>query len=94
MTLFQGNSCCLDVVNRDYDYFNFMFEKDSSGELKNLMKESKRIENICNRSNFKLFYLQPSAVRPKLQSFALDIFPRMGDVNRNILTVFLKILLH
>lgn len=81
-----GNSCCLDVVNREYDYFKFLFDKDSSGELKNLMKESKRIENICKKRDFKLFYVQPTAVRPKLQSFAMDIFPRMGDVNRNILS--------
>ena len=56
------------------------------GELKKFIEESKRIENICKRKDIKLFYVQPTSIRPKLQSFALDIFPRMGDVNRNILS--------
>jgi hypothetical protein len=81
-----GNSCCLDVVNRDYDYFNFLFSKDTSGELKKFIEESRRIENICKRKDIKLFYVQPTSIRPKLQSFALDIFPKQGDVNRNILS--------
>ena len=84
----------MDVVNRDYDYFNFLFSKDTTGDLKKYIEESKRIENICKKNDFKLFYLQPQAVRPKLQSFALDIFPKEGDINRNILSqTYLKILL-
>ena len=81
-----GNSCCLDNISSDYNYFNFLYEKDSSGELKNFIKESIRIEKICKRKDFKLFYLQPSTIRPKLKSFAQDIFPKKGDVSKTILS--------
>lgn len=81
-----GNSCCLDTVNGNYNYYNFFFEKDSSNELKEFMEQSAQIEMRCKNSDYKLIYVKPSSIRPKLKSFAGDIFPKMNDINKGILS--------
>ena len=54
-----GNSCCLDTVNGNFNYYNFFFEKDSSNELKDFMEQSAQIEKRCKNSDYKLVYVKP-----------------------------------
>ena len=82
-----GNSCCLDTIDNQYNYYNFLFEKDKDNELKELIKQSGEIEKICKSSSFKLLYIKPSSYKPKLPSFANIIFPKIKDINKEILSL-------
>ena len=81
-----GNSCCLDFINRDYNYYKFLYDKDSSNELKEFIEQSKELENKCKSSNFKLYYIKPTIVRPTLETFANNIFPKKKEVSKNIIS--------
>ena len=85
-----GNTCCLDLINGEYDYYNFLYDKDKSNQLKDLIQKSKEIEERCSIKDFKLFYVKPTTVRPKLESFYLEIFPEKSKLNDKLITKMFK----
>ena len=80
-----GNTCCMDIIDNNYDYYNFLHEKDSSKELKDLIQKSKELEDRCSHNTFKLCYVKPTMIRPKLKSYYLEVFPDRETIDKKII---------
>ena len=88
------NACCIDDIDRDYDYLTFLLKNDVNGELKNYIDESKRMEQTClgNKKDNALLYIKPTHNKQKLKSFVNNIFPKEKDIikNKKLLNNFFK----
>ena len=79
-----GNICCLSGVEKEYNYFQFLIEKDSDNGLTKLIEKSKNMEKcekMLGKNDIDITYLKPSKTRQKLKSFANNIFPKKKDID-------------
>ena len=81
-----GNSCCMEDIDMDYNYFTFLHKNDKEKNLISLINNSRDMTKFNTDANDLKFYIKPEESIAKLESYAKNIYLGEEDIDKILST--------